>query len=49
MGTLYTFGCSYTAPYRKSSKNTESSELSSYDSYYDYRNQSFPQIGRAHV
>ena len=38
MGTLYTFGCSYTAPYRKSPKNTEPSELSLYDSYYDYRN-----------
>lgn len=42
MGTLYTFGCSYTAPYRKSPKNTEPSELSLYDRYYDYRNQSFP-------
>ena len=42
MGTLYTFGCSYTAPYHKPSKNTEPSELSLYDRYYDYRNQSFP-------
>jgi hypothetical protein len=42
MNTLYTFGCSYTAPYSKSPENTPPSELSFYDRYYNYRNQSFP-------
>lgn len=42
MNTLYTFGCSYTAPYSKSPENTPPSELDFYDRYYNYRNQSFP-------
>jgi hypothetical protein len=42
MNTLFTFGCSYTAPYSKSPENTPPSELDFYDRYYNYRNQSFP-------
>ena len=42
MNTLYTFGCSYTAPYSKSPENTPPSELDFYDRYYNYRYQSFP-------
>tara|TARA_Y100000389_G_scaffold16958_1_gene14899 strand:+ start:1138 stop:1833 length:696 start_codon:yes stop_codon:yes gene_type:complete len=39
MNSLYVFGCSYTAPYSKST--TLNSTL--YDKYFHYRNQSFPK------
>lgn len=42
MNTLYTFGCSYTAPYSKSPENTPPSKFHFYDRYYHYRNKSFP-------